>query len=103
MDGNFVPNLTFGPETLTALRRHGNTLFFDTHLMLARPDHYVEAFARAQDKSRLKPPTRSQTRECSEERSLPPETWLRSRSHRQTVLCPYRAPAHALCTRAAKT
>ena len=47
MDGNFVPNLTFGPETVTALRRHGNTLFFDTHLMLARPDHYVEAFAHA--------------------------------------------------------
>jgi ribulose-phosphate 3-epimerase len=47
MDGNFVPNLTFGPETVAALRRHGSTLFFDTHLMLARPDHYVEAFAHA--------------------------------------------------------
>lgn len=47
MDGNFVPNLTFGPETVAALRRHGSTLFFDTHLMLARPDHYVEAFAQA--------------------------------------------------------
>lgn len=47
MDGNFVPNLTFGPETIAALRRHGNKLFFDTHLMLARPDHYIEAFARA--------------------------------------------------------
>ncbi len=47
MDGNFVPNLTFGPETISALRRHGNKLFFDTHLMLARPDRYVEAFAHA--------------------------------------------------------
>ena len=47
MDGNFVPNLTFGPETISALRRHGNKLFFDTHLMLARPDCYVEAFAHA--------------------------------------------------------
>jgi len=47
MDGNFVPNLTFGPETVAALRRHGSKLFFDTHLMLAAPQHYVEAFARA--------------------------------------------------------
>lgn len=47
MDGHFVPNLTFGPETLAALRRRGLKLFFDTHLMLARPDRFVEAFARA--------------------------------------------------------
>jgi ribulose-phosphate 3-epimerase len=47
MDGHFVPNLTFGPETLAALRRRGSTLFFDTHLMLAEPHRYVEAFARA--------------------------------------------------------
>jgi ribulose-phosphate 3-epimerase len=47
MDGHFVPNLTFGPETLAALRRAGSTLFFDTHLMLAEPHRYVEAFARA--------------------------------------------------------
>ena len=47
MDGKFVPNLTFGPETLAALRRHGIDLFFDTHLMLAEPHLYVEAFAKA--------------------------------------------------------
>lgn len=47
MDGHFVPNLTFGPETLAALRRRGSTLFFDTHLMLSEPHRYVEAFARA--------------------------------------------------------
>ena len=47
MDGHFVPNLTFGPETLTALRRAGLKLFFDTHLMLAEPHRYVEAFAKA--------------------------------------------------------
>lgn len=47
MDGHFVPNLTFGPETLVALRRHGLKLFFDTHLMLAEPDRYVESFAKA--------------------------------------------------------
>ena len=47
MDGAFVPNLTFGPETLAALRRAGCQLFFDTHLMLAEPDRYLEPFARA--------------------------------------------------------
>ncbi len=47
MDGHFVPNLSFGPETLAALRRHGSKLFFDTHLMLSEPHLYVDAFARA--------------------------------------------------------
>src|SRR5215207_8718641 len=47
MDGHFVPNLTFGPEMLAALRRAGSKLFFDTHLMLEEPDRYVEAFAQA--------------------------------------------------------
>ena len=47
MDGHFVPNLTFGPEVLAALRRAGIATFFDTHLMLAEPHRYVEAFARA--------------------------------------------------------
>jgi len=47
MDGHFVPNLTFGPETLAALRRAGSKLFFDTHLMLSAPQHYIEAFAQA--------------------------------------------------------
>lgn len=47
MDGHFVPNLTFGPETLAALRRHGLKLFFDTHLMLDQPQRYIEPFARA--------------------------------------------------------
>src|SRR4051812_17518890 len=47
MDGHFVPNLTFGPETLAALRRAGITLFFDTHLMLDEPHRYIEPFAKA--------------------------------------------------------
>lgn len=47
MDGHFVPNLTFGPETLAALRRAGSKLFLDTHLMLAAPQKYIEPFARA--------------------------------------------------------
>lgn len=47
MDGHFVPNLTFGPETLAALRRAGVTAFVDTHLMLDEPGRYSEAFAKA--------------------------------------------------------
>ena len=47
MDGHFVPNLSFGPETLAALRRSGSSLFFDTHLMVSEPPRFVEAFARA--------------------------------------------------------
>jgi len=47
MDGHFVPNLSFGPEVLAALRRSGAKQFFDTHLMLDQPDRYIEAFAKA--------------------------------------------------------
>jgi ribulose-phosphate 3-epimerase len=47
MDGHFVPNLSFGPQTLAALRRHGSKLFFDTHLMLSEPHLFVDAFAKA--------------------------------------------------------
>ena len=47
MDGHFVPNLSFGPEVLAALRRAGSKLFFDTHLMLSEPHRYVEPFAKA--------------------------------------------------------
>jgi len=46
MDGHFVPNLTFGPGTVAALRQ-ASTLFFDVHLMLDEPRRYVEPFARA--------------------------------------------------------
>lgn len=47
MDGHFVPNLSFGPETLASLRRDGSKLFFDTHLMLSEPHKFVDAFAKA--------------------------------------------------------
>lgn len=46
MDGHFVPNLTFGPQTVAALRK-GSKMFFDTHLMLSEPHRYIEAFAKA--------------------------------------------------------
>lgn len=46
MDGHFVPNLSFGPQTVAALRPNSR-LFFDTHLMLDEPHRYIEAFAKA--------------------------------------------------------
>ncbi len=44
MDGHFVPNITFGPGLIQALRPHSN-LFFDVHLMIKNPDQYITAFA----------------------------------------------------------
>ncbi len=43
VDGHFAPNITFGPGTVKALRRHSD-LKFDTHLMIDRPLHYAESF-----------------------------------------------------------
>ncbi|GBD45027.1 Ribulose-phosphate 3-epimerase [bacterium HR40] len=46
MDGHFVPNLTFGPQIVKAIRPYSQKCF-DTHLMIEPVDPYVEAFARA--------------------------------------------------------
>jgi len=46
MDGNFVPNLTFGPIIVEAINRLTD-LPLDTHLMILNPDFYVEKFAEA--------------------------------------------------------
>jgi ribulose-phosphate 3-epimerase len=43
MDGHFVPNLSFGPQTVKALRPDSK-LFFDVHLMLDNPHLYIDAF-----------------------------------------------------------
>ncbi len=43
MDGLFVPNITFGPPVIAALRRCSR-LYFDTHLMIERPERYLAAF-----------------------------------------------------------
>jgi ribulose-phosphate 3-epimerase len=46
MDGSFVPNLTFGPQLVRALR--GKTkAFFDVHLMVVNPGHFIKDFADA--------------------------------------------------------
>ncbi|MDV7400380.1 ribulose-phosphate 3-epimerase, partial [Arthrospira platensis SPKY1] len=47
MDGHFVPNLSFGPQTVADLRKRNKRLFFDTHLMLSNPQAHVDAFAKA--------------------------------------------------------
>jgi len=46
MDGHFVPNITFGPPVLQAIRA-SSTKIFDCHLMIARADPYLAAFAAA--------------------------------------------------------
>jgi ribulose-phosphate 3-epimerase len=46
MDGHFVPNITFGPALIRALRPHCG-LPFDAHLMIAPADPYIAAFAEA--------------------------------------------------------
>ncbi|HEX2022960.1 MAG TPA: ribulose-phosphate 3-epimerase [Candidatus Thermoplasmatota archaeon] len=46
MDGRFVPNLTFGPPVIEAMRKRSR-LPFDTHLMMVEPERYLKAFAKA--------------------------------------------------------
>src|SRR3954468_18435421 len=46
MDGHFVPNISFGPAAIAAMRPHSKKVF-DTHLMIAPCDPYLEAFAKA--------------------------------------------------------
>jgi ribulose-phosphate 3-epimerase len=46
MDGHFVPNITFGPDVIKAIRKSTDKPF-DTHLMIAPADPYLEAFAKA--------------------------------------------------------
>ncbi|NSW79643.1 MAG: ribulose-phosphate 3-epimerase [Chthonomonadetes bacterium] len=46
MDGVFVPNITFGPQTVQALRHHSDAVF-DVHLMIVQPERYIEQFAQA--------------------------------------------------------
>ena len=43
MVGCFVPNLSFGPNIVSSLRKH-TRMFFDVHLMIAHPEAYAQAF-----------------------------------------------------------
>lgn len=47
MDGHFVPNLTFGPQTLSELRALNESLYFDVHLMLDNPHRFIDPFLEA--------------------------------------------------------
>ena len=46
MDGHFVPNISFGPDVVKALRPKCK-MFFDVHLMCSRPEILIEPFAKA--------------------------------------------------------
>ena len=43
MDGHFVPNITFGFQTVASLRKHTQKIF-DVHLMLSEPEKYIPQF-----------------------------------------------------------
>jgi len=46
MDGQFVPEITFGSKFIKDIRRHTD-IFFDTHLMVETPERHIESFADA--------------------------------------------------------
>ena len=47
MDAHFVPNLSFGPDVVALARRVAPRFFRNVHLMMTRPDLYLDAFASA--------------------------------------------------------
>jgi ribulose-phosphate 3-epimerase len=46
MDGNFVPNISFGADIIKSIRKDTN-LYFDAHLMIEKPEWYIDAIANA--------------------------------------------------------
>ena len=48
MDGNFVPNISYGAPVISSLRKHSN-LVFDVHLMVNEPDYLIKDFAQFSD------------------------------------------------------
>lgn len=47
MDGSFVDNISFGPQMVQVVRKCSAGMYLDVHLMIHRPDHYVERFIKA--------------------------------------------------------
>lgn len=46
MDGQFVPNISFGADVVASMRKHSK-LVFDCHLMVVNPERYITSFAQA--------------------------------------------------------
>lgn len=46
MDGHFVPPITFGSQLISSSRPHSD-LFFDTHLIVEKPENFIDDFAKA--------------------------------------------------------
>ncbi len=46
MDGNFVPNISFGADLIGSIRKHSK-LLFDVHLMINDPFRYIDSFIKA--------------------------------------------------------
>ena len=46
MDGAFVPNLSFGPDLIAGIRKCTD-MIFDVHLMIKRPERYIDSFVKA--------------------------------------------------------
>ena len=47
MDAHFVPNLSFGPDVVALAAKTAPRFYRNVHLMMTRPDLYLEAFAKA--------------------------------------------------------
>ena len=47
MDAHFVPNLSFGPDVVALAKRTAPGFYRNVHLMMSRPDLYLETFAKA--------------------------------------------------------
>jgi len=48
MDGNFVPNITFGPKFVSTIRKN-TTLPLSVHLMIDQPERYIRVFSQAME------------------------------------------------------
>ena len=46
MDGAFVPNISFGPDLISGIRKTTD-MIFDVHLMIKRPERYIDRFVKA--------------------------------------------------------
>lgn len=46
MDGNFVPNISFGADIIKSIKKYTN-LYFDVHLMIEKPEWYIEDIVKA--------------------------------------------------------